>query len=163
VRRLAVAEDVAAAMHFLVSDASSMITGVLLPVDGGNLALNGTKTFVFNLLDGSLAPGTYDLIESANSSVSGAAFNHNLPVGSRQSFAISGSAAGSQPSKVWLTVTGNPATLTWTGATNSTSGLNNWISTIIATFALRANWGHVVTRHASRASLRITRTLSTSN
>jgi NAD(P)-dependent dehydrogenase (short-subunit alcohol dehydrogenase family) len=40
VRRLAVAEDVAAAMHFLVSDASAMITGVMLPVDGGNLALN---------------------------------------------------------------------------------------------------------------------------
>ena len=40
VRRLAVAEDVAAAMLFLVSDAASMITGVMLPVDGGNLALN---------------------------------------------------------------------------------------------------------------------------
>lgn len=40
VRRLAVADDVAAAMLFLVSDASSMITGVMLPVDGGNLALN---------------------------------------------------------------------------------------------------------------------------
>ena len=30
---------------FLVSDASSMVTGVLLPVDGGNLSFNagGTK------------------------------------------------------------------------------------------------------------------------
>jgi NAD(P)-dependent dehydrogenase (short-subunit alcohol dehydrogenase family) len=30
---------------FLVSDAAAMVTGVLLPVDGGNLALNagGTK------------------------------------------------------------------------------------------------------------------------
>jgi NAD(P)-dependent dehydrogenase (short-subunit alcohol dehydrogenase family) len=30
---------------FLVSDASAMVTGVLLPVDGGNLAFNpgGTK------------------------------------------------------------------------------------------------------------------------
>jgi NAD(P)-dependent dehydrogenase (short-subunit alcohol dehydrogenase family) len=29
---------------FLVSDAASMVTGVLLPVDGGNLALNPTGT-----------------------------------------------------------------------------------------------------------------------
>ena len=38
--RLAVSEDVAAAVHFLASDAAAMITGVILPVDGGNLALN---------------------------------------------------------------------------------------------------------------------------
>jgi len=38
--RLAEPEDIAAAVHFLASDAAAMITGVLLPVDGGNLALN---------------------------------------------------------------------------------------------------------------------------
>lgn len=42
--RLAVAEDIAAAVHFLSSDAASMITGVLLPVDGGNLSLNAGGT-----------------------------------------------------------------------------------------------------------------------
>ena len=33
---------------FLVSDAAAMVTGVLLPVDGGNLALNagGTEAYV---------------------------------------------------------------------------------------------------------------------
>ena len=38
--RLAEPADIAAAVHFLACDASSMITGILLPVDGGNLSLN---------------------------------------------------------------------------------------------------------------------------
>jgi NAD(P)-dependent dehydrogenase (short-subunit alcohol dehydrogenase family) len=38
--RLGETIDIAMAVLFLVSDASSMITGVLLPVDGGNLAMN---------------------------------------------------------------------------------------------------------------------------
>lgn len=42
--RVAEPEDIASAVHFLVSDASSMITGVVLPVDGGNLALNAGGT-----------------------------------------------------------------------------------------------------------------------
>jgi NAD(P)-dependent dehydrogenase (short-subunit alcohol dehydrogenase family) len=42
--RLADPEDVAAAALFLVSDAASMITGALLPVDGGNLAMNAGGT-----------------------------------------------------------------------------------------------------------------------
>lgn len=39
--RFAVPEDVAKAALFLASDASAFITGHLLPVDGGNLVLNG--------------------------------------------------------------------------------------------------------------------------
>jgi NAD(P)-dependent dehydrogenase (short-subunit alcohol dehydrogenase family) len=42
--RLAEADEIAAAIHFLVSGASSMITGVMLPVDGGNLSLNAGGT-----------------------------------------------------------------------------------------------------------------------
>ncbi|MEM3004752.1 MAG: SDR family oxidoreductase, partial [Candidatus Bathyarchaeia archaeon] len=34
-RRLAKPEDVAAAVSFLASDRSSMITGAVIPVDGG--------------------------------------------------------------------------------------------------------------------------------
>lgn len=42
--RVAQPADVAAAVAFLASDAASMITGVVLPVDGGNLALNAGGT-----------------------------------------------------------------------------------------------------------------------
>jgi NAD(P)-dependent dehydrogenase (short-subunit alcohol dehydrogenase family) len=42
--RLAEPEDIATAVHFLLAEASSMITGVVLPVDGGNLSLNAGGT-----------------------------------------------------------------------------------------------------------------------
>lgn len=42
--RLAMPADVARAIAFLASDAASFITGVSLPVDGGNLAMNAGGT-----------------------------------------------------------------------------------------------------------------------
>lgn len=42
--RVAEPEDIAAAVLFLSSDAAAMVTGVVLPVDGGNLALNAGGT-----------------------------------------------------------------------------------------------------------------------
>jgi NAD(P)-dependent dehydrogenase (short-subunit alcohol dehydrogenase family) len=38
--RVAEPEDIANAVHYLASDAAAMVTGVILPVDGGNLAFN---------------------------------------------------------------------------------------------------------------------------
>ncbi len=38
--RLGEVEDIVGPIVFLASDAAAMVTGVLLPVDGGNLALN---------------------------------------------------------------------------------------------------------------------------
>lgn len=104
---------------------------------GGALALTGAQTFQFLLLDGTLNAGTYDLITASGSSASGVTLLHNLPVGSRQTFTLARSAAGSNPSKVWLTVTGNPATLTWTGTTSGnwdTATASNWTGATPNTF-----------------------------
>ena len=38
--RLGTLEDVVGPVIFLASDAAALVTGVLLPVDGGNLAMN---------------------------------------------------------------------------------------------------------------------------
>ncbi len=38
--RVAEPEDIANAVHYLASDAAAMVTGVILPVDGGKLAFN---------------------------------------------------------------------------------------------------------------------------
>jgi NAD(P)-dependent dehydrogenase (short-subunit alcohol dehydrogenase family) len=42
--RMGEPREIVGPVLFLVSDAASMVTGVLLPVDGGNLALNPTGT-----------------------------------------------------------------------------------------------------------------------
>lgn len=42
--RVAQPEDIANAVHFLASDAAAMVTGTILPVDGGNLAFNAGGT-----------------------------------------------------------------------------------------------------------------------
>jgi autotransporter-associated beta strand protein len=103
----------------------------------GSLALTGAQNFQFLLLNGTLNAGTYDLITATGSSASGVTLAHNLPTDSRQTFSLARSAAGSNPSKVWLTVTGNPATLTWTGTTSGvwdTVTANNWTGASPNTF-----------------------------
>ena len=89
-------------------------------MNGGTLGLTGTIHFQFLLLEDTLGPGTYELVAGATTSTaSGVSLTHNLPTASRQTFALSRPPAGSNPSYIRLTVTGNPATLTWTGATSA--------------------------------------------
>lgn len=107
-------------------------------MNGGTLALDGALHFQFLLLEGTLAAGTYDLVSGAtNSTASNVSLTHNLPAGTRQTFTLNRSAAGSNPSSIWLTVTGDPATLTWTGATSATWDsvtAGNWTGASPATF-----------------------------
>jgi autotransporter-associated beta strand protein len=105
-------------------------------VVGGTLGLTGAQYFQFLLLNGPLAAGTYDLITATNSTASGVTLTHNL-TNARQTFTLARSAAGSNPSKIWLAVTGSPATLTWTGTTSNawdTTTTNNWIGASPNTF-----------------------------
>lgn len=107
-------------------------------MNGGTLALNGALHFQFLLLEGTLAPGTYELVTGAsNSTANNVTLTHNLPAGTRQNFTLNRSAAGSNPSSIWLTVTGDPATLTWTGTTSATwnsATTGNWTGASPATF-----------------------------
>ncbi|MEK7949834.1 autotransporter-associated beta strand repeat-containing protein [Luteolibacter soli] len=97
------------------------------------LTITGTQNFQFNLTNGGLGAGTYTLIDGgSNTILNSPVLNHNLPATTRQSFALTSSAAAGNPAFVQLTVTGNPESLVWTGTTNSTWDLNssaNWTGT----------------------------------
>lgn len=89
----------------------------------GALSLTGVQTFQFNLTDGTLGAGTYNLIETTGAGSAGSVtFASNLPSGARQSFAFSRNSSGTSPGYVRLTVTGSPASLVWKG----TSGGAAW-------------------------------------
>jgi autotransporter-associated beta strand protein len=96
----------------------------------GTLALAGVQQFNFNLTDGMLGAGTYNLIANAvNSTASGVTLAHNLPSTTRQIFLLQRPAAGSNPSYIQLAVTGTAGALVWSG----TNG-NIW------DLATTANW-----------------------
>ena len=82
----------------------------------GVLSLAGTQTFQFNLTNGTLGAGTYNLIETTGTgSASSVTFASNLPSGARQTFAFSRNSSGTSSGYVRLTVTGSPAALVWKG------------------------------------------------
>ena len=102
-----------------------------LMMSGGVLTMTGTQTYQFNLVDGALGAGTYQLIDgAANSSASGVGLVHNLPAGGRQTFSLQRPASGSGPAYVRLVVTGTTADLTWKGNLGTTWDLAtaNWLN-----------------------------------
>jgi autotransporter-associated beta strand protein len=88
---------------------------------GGVLTFSAAPHFQFLLLDGTLAPGTYTLISGGTntSAPTSPTLTHNLPTGTRQTFTLQRSGSGSGQGFVRLVVSGNPATLTWTGAASA--------------------------------------------
>ncbi len=102
-----------------------------IAMQGGRLALSGVLNCLFTLTENALGAGTYGLIEGATDSSAWSGVTHNLPSGTRQSFLVYRAAAGSNPSYVRLAVTGDAASLVWSGTNGSTWDLNttaNWLN-----------------------------------
>jgi autotransporter-associated beta strand protein len=106
------------------------------------LTISGTQNFQFNLTNGGLGAGIYTLIDGGNNTVlNSPVFTHNLPATTRQSFALTSSAAAGNPAFVQLAVTGNSESLVWTGAAGNAWNLNttaNWTGTTGTFFNLDA-------------------------
>jgi autotransporter-associated beta strand protein len=86
-------------------------------IESTSLNLTGAHTFEITMKDGTLGAGTYALLNTTGTlTASGVTLSHNLVNTPRQSFALGRSASGSAPGSVWLTVTGSPVTLAWSGA-----------------------------------------------
>ena len=129
---LTVSNNLTLAAPTLFFDLSSSPAGAndKITMLGGTLAMSGGQNYVFNLADGFLGAGTYWLIEGATNSTAWSGVTHNLPAGSRQSFALQRPAAGSNPSYVRLVVTGNAASLVWRGTNGSAwdGATTNWLN-----------------------------------
>lgn len=101
-------------LRFDLSNTPAGTNDKLQLAPAGAAALSGVQTFQFNLTDGTLGAGTYNLIDTSGTlSASGVTFVSNLPAGARQSFAFSRNASGASPGFVRLVVTGTPASLVW--------------------------------------------------
>ncbi|HEU6448251.1 MAG TPA: autotransporter-associated beta strand repeat-containing protein [Verrucomicrobiae bacterium] len=124
-----------ATLNFDLSSSPSAGNDKIL-MSSGSLTLNGTQTFNFNLTDGSLGNGTYDLIDGATyNTASGVGFVNNLPSGGRQTYSMQRAASGSSIGYVWLVVSGTPsANLIWQGTNGSSwdSSTTNWLNGSVA-------------------------------
>ncbi len=107
----------------LFFDLSSSPSGAndKIVMQGGSLAMSGVNNYIFYPINGFYGAGTYDLIDGATTSTAWSGVTQNLPTNTRQTFNLFRASAGSNPSYVRLTVTGNAGSLVWRG----TNG-NNW-------------------------------------
>lgn len=105
----------------------------------GALNLSGNQSFIFNLTNGILAPGTYELINCTGAlSASAVTFSSNLPTNSRQTLTLEHSASGTAPGYVRLVVSGTNGNLIWTGSNGGLWDLQTtsaWSGASPATFS----------------------------
>ncbi len=134
---MTVSNNLTLATPTLYFDLSSSPSGAndKIVMQGGMLAMSGANTYVFNLTDGALGAGTYNLITGATNSTAWSSVTHNLPSGTRQTFGLNRTAAGANPAYTYLTVSGSPAaTLIWQGTNGSAwdSSTTNWLNGAVA-------------------------------
>jgi len=134
---LTVSNNLTLATPTLYFDLSSSPSGAndKIVMQGGMLAMSGANNYIFNLTDGALGAGTYNLITGATNSTAWSSVTHNLPSGTRQTFALNHTAAGANPAYTYLTVSGSPtAALIWQGTNGSAwdSSTTNWLNGSVA-------------------------------
>ena len=125
-------------LHFDLSNNPNSGNDRIQVSNGGAIQLSGNVSFVFQLTNGSLSPGTYNLITTTGSlTATNVSLTSNLPTGSRQNFTLEHSPSGTSPGYVRLVVTGSNANLTWTGANGGLWDLQStaaWSGASPATF-----------------------------
>jgi autotransporter-associated beta strand protein len=85
-------------------------------INAASLNLSGAHVFDISMKNRSLGAGTYTLLSATGSlTASSVTLSHNLVNTPRQSFALGRNVSGTTPGSVWLTVTGSPVTLAWSG------------------------------------------------
>ena len=131
----------------------------------GAVSLSGAQNFIFNLTDGTLAPGTYELITTPGTlTATGVTLASNLPTGSRQSLTLEHSPTGTAPGYVRLVVSGTNADLIWTGTNGGLwdpQTTTAWTGAAPATFF---NFDNVsFTDTATNGSVTITRPVAPRN
>jgi len=130
---LTVSNGLTLASPNLFFDLSSSPGGVndKIVMQGGSLAMSGVNNYIFYPINGAYGAGTYDLIDGATSSTAWSGVTQNLPANTRQTFNLFRAAAGSNPSYIRLTVTGNACSLVWQGTNgnNWDVATTNWLNT----------------------------------
>lgn len=135
---LAVSNGLTMTSPTLYFDLSSSPAGAndKILLNGGALLMTSAQTFQFNLLNGALGNGTYDLIDgAANNTASSVSLVNNLPAGARQTFSMSRPSSGTSTGYVWLVVSGLPAAnLIWQGTNGSVwdASTTNWLNGAVA-------------------------------